>query len=173
MGEWKLYLWLMFPGPILWLQGRHVRRVTPHMPEPPGPRAGSVGLAPLIRILVAGDSAAAGVGASSQDEALCGQLVNGLSQHGRVDWCLIAATGLDSLGLMTLLSDTPVDQYDLVILSIGVNDVTALRSPRQWLQLQDQLTKLIETRFRPQLVIHCAATDARFHWIAATAALVF
>lgn len=74
---------------------------------------------------------------------------------------------------MTLLSDTPVDRYDLVILSIGVNDVTALRSPRQWLQLQDQLTKLIETRFRPQLVIHCAATDARFHWIAATAALVF
>jgi len=66
MGEWKLYLWLMFPGPILWLQGRHVRRVTPHMPEPPGPRAGSVGLAPLIRILVAGDSAAAGVGASSR-----------------------------------------------------------------------------------------------------------
>ncbi len=156
MGEWKLYLWLMFPGPILWLQGRHVRRVIPHLPEPPGQRAGSVGLGPLIRILVAGDSAAAGVGASSQDEALCGQLVNGLSQHGRVDWCLIAATGLDSLGLMTLLSDTPVDQYDLVILSIGVNDVTALRSPRQWLQLQDQLTKLIETRFRPQLMIHCA-----------------
>lgn len=53
-------LWLL--GPLLWLQARHVRRVTPHMPEPPGLRAGTAGRGPLIRLLVAGDSGAAGVG---------------------------------------------------------------------------------------------------------------
>ena len=34
-------LWLL--SPLLWLQSRHVRRVTPHMPEPPGRRAGTSG----------------------------------------------------------------------------------------------------------------------------------
>lgn len=69
-------LWLL--GPLLWLQARHVRRVTLRMPEPPGLRAGTAGGGPLIRLLVAGDSGAAGVGAPTQDQALCGQLVRRL-----------------------------------------------------------------------------------------------
>src|SRR5450759_5000311 len=156
MGEWKFYLWLMFPGPILWLQGRHVRRVIPHLPEPPGPRAGSVGLGPLIRILIAGDSAAAGVGASSQDEALCGRLVGYLRPYCTVKWRLVAVNGLDSAGLVQLLEETPIERFDVVVLSIGVNDVTSLRSPSQWLQWQNQLATVIQTRFKPRLLIHSA-----------------
>jgi hypothetical protein len=51
-------LWLL--APLLWLQARHVRRVTPLMPEPPGHRAGTCGRGSLVRLLVAGDSGAAG-----------------------------------------------------------------------------------------------------------------
>lgn len=156
MGHWRLYLWLVLLAPILWLQGRYVRRVTPRLPEPGGQRSGCVGAGPLIRILVAGDSAAAGVGASSQDEALCGQLMHRLSQRARVEWRLIAATGLDSPGLLGLLSDQTADRYDVVVLSIGVNDVTRVRSPGQWLRLQDQLASLVETRFSAQLLVHNA-----------------
>lgn len=156
MNQYGLYLWLILLAPILWLQGRYVHRVMPRLPEPGGARSGCVGVGPLIRILVAGDSAAAGVGASSQDEALCGQLVRRLAQTVRVEWCLIAATGLDSPSLMNLLSDNPADSYDVVVLSVGVNDVTRLRSPGQWLLWQSQMATLVETRFRPQLLVHCA-----------------
>ena len=46
--------------PLLWLQRRYVRRITLRMPEPPGNRAGSAGRGALVRLLVAGDSGAAG-----------------------------------------------------------------------------------------------------------------
>lgn len=156
MRDWERYFWLTFLGPILWLQGKYVRRFTPRLPEPPGPRDGIAGQGPLLRLLVAGDSAAAGVGASSQAEALSGQLVSRLSQHRKVDWRFIAVNGLDSPGLVKLLEDTPAARFDVVVLSIGVNDVTGLRSPRQWLQLQNQLVNVIVNRFGPSLLVHSA-----------------
>ncbi len=79
--DWERRLLLGLLWPVLWLQARCVRRITPRMPEPPGCRAGTAGRGSLVRLLVAGDSGAAGVGASTQDQALCGQLVRRLSQH--------------------------------------------------------------------------------------------
>jgi lysophospholipase L1-like esterase len=156
MSEWERYLCLTVLGPLLWLQGKYVRRVTPLLPEPPGARAGTTGQGPTLRLLIAGDSAAAGVGASSQDEALCGRLVGYLQPHFTVEWRLVAVNGLDSPGLIELLEKTPIENFDVVVLSIGVNDVTSLRSPSQWLQWQDRLAKVIQMRFGPRLLIHSA-----------------
>ncbi|WP_310388498.1 SGNH/GDSL hydrolase family protein [Roseateles sp.] len=149
-----LLLWLL--GPLLWLQARHVRRITPRLPEPPGQRAGSAGQGSLIRLLVAGDSGAAGVGAPSQEQALCGQLVQRLSQHHRVEWCVLAVNGLDSPGLHQLLQDTPHAAFDVVVLSMGANDATALCAPLQWARWQSRLAELIALRFGPALLMHSA-----------------
>jgi lysophospholipase L1-like esterase len=156
MGNKERQLLLTILGPILWLQEKYVRRVTPRMPEPAGPRSGAVGQGPLLRILVAGDSAAAGVGASSQDQALCGQLVERLSEHHTVQWCVLAVNGLDSPGLLQLLEDAPMGRFDVVVLSMGVNDVTGLLSPSQWLHWQNRLASVIDSRFQPDLLIHSA-----------------
>jgi len=156
MTDWERYLGLTLLGPLLWLQGKYVRLVTPRLPEPPGAREGTTGQGPELRLLIAGDSAAAGVGASSQDEALSGRLLGYLRPYCTVKWRLVAVNGLDSPGLVKLLDETPADRFDVVVLSIGVNDVTSLRSPSQWLRWQDQLTSVIQTRFRPQLLIHSA-----------------
>lgn len=156
MNNWERYIWLTLLGPLLWLEGKYVRLVTPRLPEPPGAREGTTGQGPELRLLVAGDSAAAGVGASSQDEALCGRLVAYLQPHCTVKWRLVAVNGLDSPGLLKLLEEAPIDRFDVVVLSIGVNDVTSLRSPSRWLQWQDQLSSVIQTRFGPQLLIHSA-----------------
>jgi lysophospholipase L1-like esterase len=156
MTEWARYLCLTVLGPLLWLQGKYVRRVTPLLPEPAGARQGSTGQGPTLRLLIAGDSAAAGVGASSQDEALCGRLVGYLRPHCTVHWRLVAVNGLDSPGLLKLLEETRAEKFDVVVLSIGVNDVTGLRSPSQWTQWQDRLAQVIQTRFGPRLLIHSA-----------------
>jgi lysophospholipase L1-like esterase len=152
--QFKRTLVLILLGPILWLQGKHVRRVTPVLPEAAGPRAGTVGQGPPITLLIAGDSGAAGVGVASQDEALCGQLLQRLSKQYTVQWQLMAATGLESPGLLHMLEDTQAARFDVVILCIGVNDATALCSPVKWLQWQQQLAALVQERFQPGLLIH-------------------
>ena len=156
MRDWERYLLLTALGPLLWLQAKYVRRVTPRLPEPEGVRQGIAGQGPLMRVLVAGDSAAAGVGVTHQDEALCGQLVKRLGQHHTVQWCVMAANGLDSPGLVRLLEEAPHKRYDVVVVSMGVNDATRLRSPRQWLQWQHRLAHIVEQRFAPGLLVHNA-----------------
>ena len=69
-------------SPLLLAQGVYVRRVTPRLPEAPGSRSGVAGGGPSLKLLILGDSAAAGVGAASQDEALAGQLAVALAGVG-------------------------------------------------------------------------------------------
>lgn len=156
MNNLQRNLLLALLGPALWVQGQYVRRVTPRLPEPPGPRLGHCGQGPQLRLLIAGDSAAAGVGAESQAQALSGQLVERLAKHFTVTWQLAAVTGHDSPALYTLLEALPAQAFDVVVLSIGVNDVTALRSPHAWIAWQRKLAELIRARFHPDLIVHNA-----------------
>jgi lysophospholipase L1-like esterase len=156
MLDWERLLLLAVLWPLLWLQARYVRHVTPRMPEPPGQRAGTAGRGSLVRLLVAGDSGAAGVGADNQEQALCGQLVQRLSLHHTVEWQVLAVNGLDSPGLHSLLQDAPAARFDVVVLSIGANDATGLCAPQRWTQWQHRLAELINDRFAPGLLVHSA-----------------
>lgn len=140
-------------GPLLLLQGRHVRRVTPKLPEPPGPRSGEIGEGALLRLLILGDSAAAGVGAQSQDQALSGQLVQALSPHFRVRWVLQAQTGITTAQTLQQLREQPAEAFDVVVTSLGVNDVTGNCSPARWLQNKAQLLSLLQQQYHAQLVL--------------------
>lgn len=140
-------------GPLLLLQGRHVRRVTPRLPEPPGPRSGQVGEGPLLRLLVAGDSAAAGVGAGSQDEAVAGRLVAQLSANRALNWRLEARSGYTTADAHAHLAALPEDRFDVVVLSLGVNDVTRGVGLTRWLARQRALADLLQTRFEPRALL--------------------
>ena len=156
MRDWERYLGLVVLGPLLWGQGKYVRLVTPKLPEPEGPRQGATGQGPVLRLLIAGDSAAAGVGATSLNEGLCGQLVQRLSQRFTVHWQLNAVTGLDSPGLEAMLSSLDAQPIDVVVISIGVNDVTNLMAPDRWVQWQERLVTLIRSQHQPKLIVHSA-----------------
>lgn len=134
-------------GPLLLLQGRHVRRVTPVLPEPPGPRQGRAGTGPPLRLLILGDSAAAGVGASTQDEALSGQLVDALASRFDLTWKLIARTGATTDDTLQTLAALEREPFDIVVTSLGVNDVTGGRSPRRWIADQARLVDLLRSEF--------------------------
>lgn len=143
-------------GPVLLLQGLHVRRVTPRLPEPPGPRSGRVGAGAPLRILVAGDSAAAGVGAASQEEALTGRLVAQLSRRHALEWRLEARTGYTTTDAHAHLAGLPEGRFDVVVLSLGVNDVTRGVSRARWLARQAALTDLLQARFAPRALLFTA-----------------
>jgi lysophospholipase L1-like esterase len=69
---------------------------------------------------------------------------------------VLAVNGLDSPGLVKLLGDAPMFHFDVVILSMGANDVTCLCSPQRWVLWQTQLAELIAHRFEPNLLVHSA-----------------
>lgn len=140
-------------GPLLLLQGRHVRRVTPVLPEPPGPRAGRVGTGPALRLLILGDSAAAGVGAATQDEALAGQLVQALLPRFDLTWKLIARTGATTQDSLQMLASLEREPFDVVVTSLGVNDVTGGRSPRRWMIDQARLVTLLREEFGAKRIL--------------------
>ena len=134
-------------APVLLGQALGVRRRALVLPEPPGPRAGVAGEGPLIRLLIAGDSSAAGVGAPHQDVALAGQVVAALSRHARVEWQLHATTGHTTAQTLARLAALPAQRFDVAVTALGVNDVTRQRSAARFAREQADLATLLRERF--------------------------
>ncbi len=135
-------------APLLLVQARQARARALRLPEPEGPRAGEAGVGAPLRLLIAGDSAAAGVGVSDQRQALSGHLVDLLSAHHRVTWRLVARTGLRSSDLLAQMQALPVERFDVALLSLGVNDVTGGASSARFVAVQRALVDLLAQRFR-------------------------
>lgn len=140
-------------APVLLAQGLYVRRTIPRLPEPPGPRQGRAGDGPRLRLLIAGDSAAAGVGAAAQSEALAGRLVEHLAGDFRVAWRLIARTGATTRDTLDRLGQEAPATFDAVVTSLGVNDLVAGASVRGWIGRQAELTRLLRRRFGARRIV--------------------
>lgn len=141
-------------GPILFVQGRSVRLNTPTLPEPDGQRTGSCGSGPLLRLLVIGDSSAAGVGADHQSQALLGQLLSHLGKAYQVHYHLLAKTGATTADALGWLDNIESQPFDVVVTALGVNDVTGMRSKHRFMREQRQLLTVLQQRFAlPQIVV--------------------
>jgi len=117
-------------APVLLVQGRRLRRTIPRLPDAALPWAGQLdGPAPL-RLLVLGDSTAAGVGSATQDEALPGYLAREfLARCGRgTTWRAVGHNGATARNVITQhLADATSEEFDVVFLTIGANDALGLR----------------------------------------------
>ena len=141
-------------SPIFFVQGKYVRRVTPKLPEPEGPRHGVVGLGIPISLLVIGDSAAAGVGVEYQQHALAGNILNILGSRYEISWKLRAKTGDTSTQLLdNIRNSKPGETYDTVIISIGVNDVTGLTSAESWTNNLDLIAQALHEKFTAKRIL--------------------
>ena len=125
----------------------------PTLPEPPGARQGKSGKGPRLRLLVVGDSAAAGVGVSRQEDALLGQVVSRLSARYRVEFDLQAKTGFTTANILRRLDEMPARTYDVALTSLGVNDVLALTGRSTWLARQRRLRGLLREKFGVRQII--------------------
>ncbi len=140
-------------APLLIAQALQVRRRALILPEADGPRQGRCGQGPVLRLLVTGDSAAAGVGADHQDHALVGQLVARLSENFTVEWQLEARTGADTRAALKHLQSIPAQPFDVVVTSLGVNDVTGGRFLPRWLDEQRALQILLVQKFQARCIL--------------------
>ncbi len=113
-------------SPLLVAQALATRRRAPALPEAAGPRQGRVGTGgDAIRVLIAGDSSAAGVGVAHQDQALAGHLSRALRQASAraVHWSLHARSGLTTEQVHALLRAEKLARADVAVVVTGVNDV--------------------------------------------------
>lgn len=134
-------------APVLLPQGAWIRARALKLPEAPGPRAGRRGAGPRLRLLIVGDSSAAGVGAAHQEEALAGRLAQALAETHTVDWELEARTGATTASTLATLAARPPARFDVAVSVLGVNDVVRGFSLRRWLAAQARLHDLLEQRF--------------------------
>lgn len=131
------------------MQGRSVRRNTPRLPEAPGPREGGSG---ELRLLVAGDSSAAGVGAATFDESLMGRLVAELGGEARVTWRLEAKTRRTTAQVRDSIAGVE-GRFDVALTAFGVNDVTSQLLPWEWIQTVGEVVADLRERVGVEHVV--------------------
>ncbi|WP_443114601.1 SGNH/GDSL hydrolase family protein [Herbaspirillum seropedicae] len=128
-------------GPLLLAQARRLRRTALRLPEAAGPRAGlepapaaAAGSGAPLRLLVVGDSSAAGVGVEHQEQALAQPLARHLAgRTGRpVAWQLVAQSGVNSLEALELLARHEIGPAVVLVVALGVNDVTSQMPPHRY-----------------------------------------
>ncbi len=130
--------------PFLYLQGHYIRRKIGRLPDAAGPTSGRSGNGTVpAKLLVLGESTAAGVGARTHEQALAGHFSHFLSRKiGRpVDWTVVGRSGItvgETIG--ELVPKIPESNYDYVMLALCGNEVLKLRSPRS---TRRNMTRLI------------------------------
>lgn len=156
----KWYLVTLLFAPVLLWQGKRVRKLALRLPEAAGDRYGIVqpiqsnNLKPAVKLLLCGDSAAAGAGITQQDQALAGHLTRALAVARPVNWQLVAQNGICCQGLVQILQGVPAQSFDQIYVSIGVNNVTAMTSQRKYRGQCRELLTLLSTRFQsPRIII--------------------
>src|SRR5829696_9903583 len=131
-------------SPLLARQARRVRQRTPRLPEASGDRTGielTADATDLLRLLVVGESTAAGVGVTNMRDALPCQLAVALAarRECNVAWSMSAQTGATaSFAARELAPAAPIAQ-DIALVMVGVNDALKFTSRRTWRNRIDHL----------------------------------
>ena len=153
--------------PVYLYQGRKIKRDTVRLPEPNGERHGRVQLNTAIKspkdvhkqilnLMIVGDSAAAGVGSETQQEAFVGNLIPILTkqpaiqnQFDMLNWSLQATTGHTSFDILRRLYvlPAPSQPVDVMVLSVGVNDTTSKVSVDKWQQQIESIIAIAQRKF--------------------------
>ena len=143
-------------SPLLIAQAIGTRKRAPVLPEPEGPREGQLGSgAHALRVLIAGDSSAAGVGVLNQDHAFAGHFTRTLHRRsGRaLRWRLRAKSGLTTQQVHALLRADPPPVADIAVVLTGVNDVIDLIPPQRAVQHRAALSEWLLGEGRARYVL--------------------
>jgi lysophospholipase L1-like esterase len=146
--------WLLLPVSAiqgLWLSLKAIR-----LPEATGKRSGVCGQGNSLQLVALGDSIIAGVGTGEISRSMPVQFAQALSdsQACSVQWRIEAANGADISELIHQLRGlADQQQADIVLISIGVNDVTGRTSLRHWKSQLNILTHELRIKWPQATVI--------------------
>ncbi|WP_230410225.1 SGNH/GDSL hydrolase family protein [Undibacterium rugosum] len=141
--------------PLLWWQGRRTRRITPRLPIAAGQSFGLAGphdANRTLRVLGIGESPMAGVGVAHYEDSLCGRFAALLAQQQncQVHWQVLAENGARLEAASSWLQQLPAshtDAVDIILLSFGVNDTTALTPVAAYRRQMAALLQQLQARW--------------------------
>jgi len=156
----QLSFWIRLPR---WLpQALRVRKHALRLPPAAGPLIGAIGVEhphkPPLRVLGLGDSVVAGVGIAGTAQTLTAALASALQQRTQreVHWEIMGCSGFDSGDLCRKqLPQLPGRQLDVVLISMGVNDVTGLTSTRRWQARMGTVLDTLSARYPAATLLLC------------------
>jgi lysophospholipase L1-like esterase len=152
--------------PLVLPQALWVRRTATRFDGASGPNKGVTGTGDERRLLVYGDSIAAGVGAATFPKALAGQLAVSLSERldATLRWQSRGYIGANARRLIELLDGESFDEpFDYVVLSVGVNDVTSLTLIGDWTRsLEKLLVRIVRACGTPTIALAGIPDMGRF-----------
>jgi lysophospholipase L1-like esterase len=165
---------LVLLAPILLVQARRVRRVTPRLPPANAPYEGATAAGPNpLRLLVVGESTAVGVGVPTHDMGLAGQTARALENAtGRpVRWRVLGRSGASARTLVTeFIEPAAALDTDLVVVALGVNDTIGLSSVGHWTRALEALLQSVR-RSSPDAVVVLSGVPPMHHFPAFPAPL--
>lgn len=147
--------------PLSGLQALWLRRRATRLPGAAGPRSGAIGSGHDLQLLAFGDSIIDGVGIECMRDALPGQFAAALARAtgARVNWRAEGQSG-HAIGDLIRRLDSPPEEEpalegpaDIVLISVGVNDVTGLSSAGRWRENLQLLLQLLHQRWPRALVL--------------------
>ena len=121
--------------PFVLPQALQLRRAAPRFEPAAGPVQGEIGQGEPLRLLAVGDSIISGVGAPTLEDALVGRVSAELAGRlgRRILWQAAGKTGARTETLLDLVIPAlPPEPYELIVLNIGVNDLSRLRTLSRW-----------------------------------------
>lgn len=145
-------------SPLLVAQALRARARVPRLPEAAGVRAGIFGMgSQRLRLLITGDSSAAGVGVPTQDHALVGQLLPLLVARcdAQIHWALLARTGLTTAQTLALLRESVLPAADLAVVVTGVNDVVDQVASPHAVRARSHIANLLRNGAGVQHAVFC------------------
>lgn len=147
-------LWLLLP--VSAIQGLWLRHKALRLPGAPGARVGTAGSGEPLHLLAVGDSIIDGVGITRFEEALPAQFAEALSKltQRSVSWKAEGKTGLAIAEVLDRLDRTELNEPpDIVLVSVGVNDVTGLSSIGNWRLSLEALLERINHKWPGALTV--------------------
>jgi lysophospholipase L1-like esterase len=141
----RILFWLLLP--ITAAQGLWLRRRALRLPGAKGERRGACGRGEVLQLLAVGDSIIDGVGTESMQQALPVRFARALSQEmqRQISWRVEGESGLNISGLLQRLDELDEETTDIILISIGVNDVTGLSSTNHWRRSVGQLLDRLQS----------------------------
>lgn len=103
-----------------------------------------------------GDSIIAGIGAETCEETLAARLAGALAEQSgyAIEWRAVGESGYAIADLIEAIGKHPAGtRADVVLISIGVNDVTGLRTTSRWRGRIETLADRLRSRFPVALVV--------------------
>lgn len=147
MAPARIAFWSLLP--VCAVQGLWLRRRATRLPGARRSRRGVCGAGPgePLRLLAIGDSIIDGVGVGHMDQALPTRFAHALSAElgHPVRWRIDGQSGIDIEGLLRRIDSLDAGPADVILISIGVNDVTGLSSARHWRDSVDALLDRLQT----------------------------